>query len=143
MSFEAWFRIVITITGIVLALMLARDLITGRVRLFGRLRERVVDAPAYWQTVGMNFVFLLGFAAVPLLPDRAMSLGMIIGMVSAQLLEYLVFGEVPRSSGRIWRRADGDRAYWRWIAFYGSMLALFIFVLVAMLLQAPPPVTTP
>ncbi len=130
MTSDGFFRILFGLIGLILAIIAIRNLVTGRTWLDGRSVERAEDPRTYWAAVGGKVVFALASLLAILATEQAMVWAVGFGVFGSKLVEFVVSGQVQRTGGRVWSRADGDRAYWVWLAGTIVMTALSVFILV-------------
>jgi len=136
MSSETYFRIILALVAIGMAIFLVRKLVTGRSRTAGRAVDRQSDPRRYWGSVGMSAILITSLTIAALLPSNQYRFGIVFfGLLGGQLFEMLVSRVVDTPRGDIWTRADHPRAYWRWVAAHAAVVALILVLSILQLTQ--------
>lgn len=131
MSVETWFRILIAIVAVGMAIYLAVALVTGHVRVGGQTVERRTASRLYWGAIGKTAITMSCLAIAVIQPSEDQRLPLaFVGVIGGQLFEMLLSGIVAMPKGA-YSKAERPGPYWRWVAFHAVVLALLIGLVIA------------
>jgi hypothetical protein len=129
MSFHDFMRFFAGACAVFVAIFLVRGIVARRSYFAGRVITPAEDAKIYWLLVAKNAWYLVGLVLLAtIVPDRLFSPVLFLSLFVPTLAFALLTGHFEWEADD--RRIDSPRRFWRWVAFYAVLIALFVVVLV-------------